>query len=335
MNISTIAKICGVSTTTVSRILNNKPDVSPETREKVIRVMNELEFRPMIVSGQHEKIGVVTPVVSFPEFMGELMNGLMEIAYSMDKNLTLIPENDKKLIQSTDIKHYCRSNGLQGMIVINPPIRSKLPQQLMEQGIPHVIIAASFRDSDVSWVDVDNIGGCKEAVSHLIKLGHERIALFYGSKGSHRCEDDRILGYMEALQEHGIEPDPQLAFAIDGNGIDLTWTIENMLRMEHPPTAVFCTNFRRTLKVTQHLQKLNVRIPDDISIAGFGDYDVSPLMTPPMTTVHQPIYEMGKKAAQVFAEMLDMEKYTKRQVCLPTSLIIRKSTKARNGGMGI
>jgi LacI family transcriptional regulator len=191
MNIAKIAELCGVSVSTVSRILNNKPDVNPQTRDRVISLMNEYGFRPTIVAGKHEAVGLVMQNVSNKEFIGELINGITESAFAFGRNITLISPSGKYLKETDNIAHYCRSNGLCGMMVIDPPLSSKLPQALVDNHIPHIIIASTYRDTDISWVDVDNMGGSKEAMSHLIKLGHRRIGLFRG-KPSHQLHFEDI-----------------------------------------------------------------------------------------------------------------------------------------------
>ncbi|TBL70824.1 LacI family DNA-binding transcriptional regulator [Paenibacillus thalictri] len=322
MNIREIAQLCGVSTSTVSRILNNKPDVSQETRDKVIGIMNQMNFLPTVTTNSRQSIGIVTPLVMFPEFMGELMNGIMEAAFSLNQTLTLIP------IVQTDaqnIMHFCRSNSLHGMIVINPPLSSRLPEELKEHEIPHIILAATIRDSEISWVDVDNLGGTKEAVNHLIQLGHKRIALLH-TKGS-RCEEDRILGYKQALADHGIPLDPALMYEKPTGNSDLISPVSRLLQLEQPPTAFFSTSHRETLNLLSAFNELGVSVPERISLAGFGDYEVSALTKPPLTAVNQPIYEMGRAAVFAFQEILVMEKYEKRQIMLPTRLSVRHSTR--------
>ncbi len=327
MDIRTIAQLCGVSKSTVSRILNNKADVNPKTREKVINKMNELEFRPMIASNRHETIGVVTSSSFFPEFLGELMNGIIETAYALDKSLTFIPYTQSHLVQTTDMKHYCRSNNLSGVMVVNPPTHSKLAFKLMEQEIPHVVLAASLRDTNITWVDVDNLGGCKEAVAHLIKGGHRSIGLMHGVADDSYFQIDRKAGYIEALRESNIEINPNNIFEIESRSMNLNSPILHMLQSDDPPTALFCTNFRDTLNVLGSLQSLNIKVPEEISLIGFGDYDMSPLTTPPMTTVHQRIYDMGKTAVNVLQEQMNSKKYMKQQITIPTKLIVRKSSK--------
>jgi LacI family transcriptional regulator len=326
LNIKKIAEMCDISTSTVSRILNNKPDVNHETRDRVISMMNEIGFRPTVVTNRNETIGVVTPVVAWPEFMGELMNGIMDTVYSHGKHLTLIPMRGKSLNEVDDISHFCRSNGLCGMMVINPPSDSKLPKGLVDHEIPHVIIAASYRDTNISWVDVDNIGGCINAVNHLIHQGHRRIALFHNI-AANPCELDRIQGYKEALIINGIQTDNGLMVEMN-NHMDLSEQILQLMSKTDRPTAIFCTTYRGTLGVFKHLQKLNISVPDNISIVGFGDYDVSPLTNPPMTTVHQPIYEMGKIAAEIFEQLINQKHYKNIQRLLPTQLMIRNSSKS-------
>ncbi|MBW7457039.1 LacI family DNA-binding transcriptional regulator [Paenibacillus sepulcri] len=328
MNIKKIAENCGVSVSTVSRILNNKPDVNTVTRDKVIQFMNEHGFRPTVVTNRQDTIGIITPAISFPEYMGELMNGIMETAYSLDMHLTLIPYAGKALHESKDIAHFCRSAGLQGLLVINPPLKSGLPDSLVQFGIPHVVLAASYPDSDITWVDIDNVGGCREAVRHLIRLGHKRIALFHAPI-LHPCDRDRVNGYQEAMLAEGLQVDPNWIQELDPRE-DQLQTVKHMLH-KAGPTAIFCTTYRGTLAVSSQLQKLGIRVPDEISLAGFGDYAVSPLMNPPMTTVHQPIYSIGQTAVTAFDQLLRQKTYKKIQTTLPTRLIVRDTTKEASG----
>ncbi|MBM7567190.1 substrate-binding domain-containing protein [Paenibacillus sacheonensis] len=325
MNIRKIAEMCDVSVSTVSRILNNKPDVNAETREKVIRFMNEHGFRPTVVTNRQETVGIVTPVVSFPEYMGELMNGIMEKAYSLGLYLTLVPYEGRAFKDAGSAAHFCRSNGFKGLIAINPPLQSSLPQALVAGGIPHVVVAASYPNSDVSWVDVDNADGCRQAVRHLLELGHRRIALLHAPV-AHPCEADRVRGYYEAMRLGGIEVGSGWVQELDANREPVKDTVRKMLQ-EAKPTAVFCSTYRGTLAVSGGLQELGLRIPEDIAVAGFGDYDVSPLMNPPMTTVHQPIADIGRMAVTVFDKLLRQEDYARIQTLLPARLIVRASTK--------
>ncbi|MFC0212950.1 LacI family DNA-binding transcriptional regulator [Paenibacillus chartarius] len=325
MNIRKIAELCGVSVSTVSRILNNKPDVNAETRNKVIRLMNEHGFQPTIVANRQDTIGVITPTISFPEYMGELMNGMMETAYSLDMLLTLIPYAGKALNETNDLAHFCRSNGLKGLLVINPPLNSQLPEALVRNRIPHTILAASYPHTEVSWVDIDNAGGSRAAVEHLIALGHRRIALFHAPI-LHPCDVDRVQGYNNALKDAGIAPNPALVYELDAEADRLHETLKKVWKEERP-TAMFCTTYRGTLAVSSELQRLGIKVPDDVSVAGFGDYAVSPLMNPPMTTVHQPISGIGKAAVQQFERLLQRESYEPVQTVLPARLIVRDSTK--------
>ncbi|MBB3128652.1 LacI family transcriptional regulator [Paenibacillus rhizosphaerae] len=325
MNIRKIAELCNVSVSTVSRILNNKPDVNAKTREKVIRLMNEYGFQPTVVTNRQEMIGIVTPVVSLPEYMGELMNGIMEKAYTLDLYLTLVPYHGKVFKDAGSVAHFCRSNGLKGLIVINPPLQSSLPQALVASRIPHVVVAAAYPKTDLSWVDVDNADGCRQAVRHLLQLGHRRIVLFHAPV-IHPCDADRVRGYYEALQQEGIEVNPSWIQELNAYREPVKDTVKRVME-EIKPTAVFCTTYRGTLAVSGELQVLGLRIPEDIAIAGFGDYDVSPLMNPPMTTVHQPIANIGRTAVIVFDELIRQDDYVRIQKLLPARLIVRASTK--------
>jgi LacI family transcriptional regulator len=325
MNIAKIAELCGVSVSTVSRILNNKPDVNPQTRDRVISLMNEFGFRPTIVAGRHETAGLVLPLVSNKEFIGELITGITESAFAFGRNVTIIPPRSKELQDIDNIAHYCRSHGLSGLMVINPLLSSRLPHALRDNRIPHLIVAGTYRDTDISWIDVDNVGGSKEAVNHLIALGHRRIAMFHG-KLNDACGRDRLQGYREAMVEAGFGHDPTLELEDSLGGQSLGSALLPMLRSANPPTAIFVSTYRKTLRVLNCLQEAGLHVPGDISVAGFGDYDVSLLTDPPITSVHQPVYEMGKRAIAMFDELANQSEYEQQSYMLPTELIVRKST---------
>ncbi|WP_407267786.1 LacI family DNA-binding transcriptional regulator [Radiobacillus sp. PE A8.2] len=329
MNIRIIAKACDVSPSTVSRILNNKPDVNPETRKKVIETMDEMGFRPSLVSGNHESIGIITPQVIFTEFMGELLIAIMETAYSINKNLTLIPIGGEGLREGENITHFCRQRGLSGIIMIAPPIESKLPQQLSETDIPHVIVAGTYKEKNISWVDVDNTGGVDEAITYLMESGHRRVALI-NSKLYTQCLKDRVDGYYKAHKRYEIEPDPNIIFETVDAGMNLSDVVGYLVKSPNPPTAIFCTTYRDSISVLNQLQKEGVKVPEEISVAGFGDYQVSPYTNPPMTTVHQPIYEMGRSAINLFNEIRNGDRRENKYEMLSTKLMIRDSTRALN-----
>jgi LacI family transcriptional regulator len=327
MNIRDIADKCGVSVSTVSRIINNKPDVKPETREQVINVMNEAGFRPSFKIVRNDTIGIVMQRKhDVPDFTGELIIGISETAFSLKKTITIISPDDDGLRNPDNVAQYCRINGLCGMMVIAPWLDSGLPQALAINRIPHVIIAASYPDTDISWVDVDNMNGSSTAVKHLIENGHRRIAMIHTPVLS-ILDVDRIQGYRNALQDSGILYDEKLIFEITNHSMDLANSLKWMMDQEQRPTGIFCSTYPITLHVLNALQGLGYRIPEDVSLIGFGDYDVSPLLTPPMTSVHQPVRDLGKTAMVVMGELLQQEHYSKQQRVLNTRLIIRKSTR--------
>jgi LacI family transcriptional regulator len=325
MNIHTIAKLSGVSVSTVSRILNNKPDVNPKTRDNVLKVMNDTGYSPMVTVNRQEKIGVVTPFVFLPEFVGDIMTGIMETAYSYGKALTLIPSTGGILNEHVDLKHYCRINGLCGLIFIAPPADFKFPKLLVQERIPHVIVASTYEDEEISWVDVTNERGVKEAVNHLIENGHRRIGLI-NSNHDTQCLIDRTNGYYEAFEKYGMKPNQKLIIENFERG-KLFEAVDAMLNSATIPTALICTTHRETLGILEHLKSNNVKVPEDISLIGFGDYQVSPLTNPPITTIHQPVYELGRTAVKVFEELCNQDVYCSIQKELPTRLIIRQSTK--------
>lgn len=175
MNIRSIAEMCGVSPSTVSRILNNRPDVSAETREMVIQAMNRGGYTPLVRANNSRTIGIVTPNSLFAEFMGQIMSGLMETAYSFGSKLMLLSIDDRDLRNASDSSHFCRVNGLSGMIVVAPSLDSRLPARLLESNVPHVVVASTYRESEICWVDVDNVGGVRATWKSLRRTVYRLI----------------------------------------------------------------------------------------------------------------------------------------------------------------
>lgn len=253
-----------------------------------------------------------------------LLTGISEEA-GRTKNIELVilPHNE-------EFSHFVNAGAFDGFIIVGPSAPEM--ERLMKTpllSIPHVIVSASsdmMRERGFIFIDSDNVQGAYEAVTHLIKLGHRRIIYSGGRADRFNCMD-RLKGYKKALSDNGIDVDPLLINeVIHKIGEEVNVFIESLLAGNIGFTAVFAGGLGLALESMKFLQNKNLRIPEDISVVGFDDFETAMFMSPPLTTVRQPISEMGTEAVKMLTDQFRGEKLKNKHVCLDTELIVRKST---------
>ncbi|MCD6220501.1 substrate-binding domain-containing protein, partial [Candidatus Calescamantes bacterium] len=242
--------------------------------------------------------------------------------------LVILSPLEKSLLELYHQEH------LDGMMFITPSRRDiKEIKELPLQHIIHVIVGSSFqslKQNNYILVDTDNIGGAFKAVEYLIRLGHKRIA-YIGGNPEKSNSRDRLKGYKKALRRHRIGFDVSLMFEVKkGNYSDSAYEITNsLLETQSPPTAIFAGGFSLALGVMKAIKERGLKIPENISVVGFDDYELGSHLSPPLTTVRQPIYELGKIAGKRVLEQINYGRIKKRETILPTELIIRGSCSKR------
>jgi len=327
-----VAKFADVSITTVSRVMNDASKVNPETRERVQKAMRKLDYNPSRVAqrlraskGHSKLLGLIIPDIQ-NQFYSHIVRGIEDVAYRKDYAVILCntDENPNKEKFYLDV---LMSESVDGVIL--PPIHqySKVVEDMIETGLPIVCVDRKLARSAVDTVVVNNEKGGRIAVEHLIQLGHKRIGLLTSSPQFSSFEE-RQRGYEKVLYESGIEIDENLIKEGDprssGNARDLA---NELLNLDSPPTAIFAANNLMTLGVLEAINNANINIPDDMSIIGFDDMPGLPSISSPLTTVKQPGYEMGRRAAELMFQRIEDPKRETVQIILEPSLIVRKSTK--------
>lgn len=333
LTIRQIAKLAGVSRSTVSRVINDHPSVSPETREQVLQVVAETGFHPdpiarSLSSRRADIIGLVVPLAIqslFEDpFFPRLMQGISKGCDSHDYTLTLF------LLHSLEeeAKLYARISRrqlLDGVIVTATRGGDPLIPQLITNQIPFVM-HGRHEDPRVSFVDIDNVTGAHTAVTHLVRLGRRRIALITGPSGSLAAED-RKRGYLDALQQRRVPVDRSLI--IHGDFTE-TSSYEAMQRLlPYEPDAVFVASDSMALGALRALREAGKRVPDDIAMVGFDDMPQAATADPPLTTIRQPIQRTGALAVEMLIDILENGAEPARRVILPTELVIRASCGSR------
>ena len=358
LTIQDIARLAGVSKATVSRVLNQKPDVDPATRERIMRIMEEQSFVPSITAsglanGRSRLIGVLIPSLTWP-LIPEMMRGVAEVVGKTSYELVLYSINDinHERDRSDVITRILSTKLTSGLLAIYPGHSSQYLTKLHRQGFPVVLIDDQILPPPgTPWIGSDNYNGGYEATCHLIELGHRRIGHIQGPV-KYQCSHDRYQGYCDALREAGIEPDPALVLQGDFMPPSGRVNAHALFSLEDRPTAIFASNDYMAYGVMAAAEEHGLRIPDDVSVVGFDDTYPSALMQPPLTTVRQPFFEMGQRAIKLMLSLLEAPAQARGvggwsthspapasgsatqsqdepvRIQLPTSLVVRASCSA-------
>jgi len=329
LTIRQIAKLAGVSRSTVSRVINDHPNVSPETREHVLQIVAETGFRPdpiarSLSSRRAGIIGLVIPLAIqslfedpfFPRLMQGISKGCNRHDYTLSLFLLHTLEEEARLYP-----RISRRQLLDGVIVTATRGGDPLMPQLIANRVPFVL-HGRHEDPRVSFVEVDNVGGAHAAVTHLIRLGRRRIALITGPSGSLAAED-RKRGYLNALVERRVPVDESLI--VHGDFTD-TSSYEAMQRLlPKGPDAVFVASDSMALGALRALREAGKRVPEEVAVVGFDDLPQAATADPLLTTIRQPIQRAGVLAVEMLIDILENGMEPARRIILPTELVIRAS----------
>jgi LacI family transcriptional regulator len=332
LTIRQIAKLAGVSRSTVSRVLNDHPSVSREKREQVLHVIDETGFHPdpiarSLSSRRSHIIGLVIPLAIrslfedpfFPRLIQGVSQGCNAHDYTLSLFLFHSQKEEKKLY-----RRISRKQLLDGVIVTATRAGTPLIPRLLESEMPFVI-QGRHEDSRVNYVDVDNVTGATTAVTHLLRLGYRRIATIAGPDDN-AAAHDRNRGYLAALQDRGRPIDDHLIVSGD---FTQSGGYEAMQRLlPHKPDAVFVASDAMAMGALGAIRAAGLTVPGDMALVGFDDLPQSAMADPPLTTVRQPIQRVGALAVKTLIDILQNGPDLPRRLILPTELVIRDSCGA-------
>lgn len=328
---STIAQIAakaGVSIPTVSRVLNNRPDVAPETRKRVEQAIEESGFIRSRVKNalRRESSGIIDMIV--PDFDApysvEIVRGVEAVLERTELRLALSFTHDTIQLEKRWLAKVMDGT-TDGAILVLARGQSERLNELQRHRIPFVVVDHRGElGADVPSVGATNWSGGRAATEYLISLGHRRIAVI-GGPTALRCSVDRIAGYRAALEEAGILVDPDLirpGTFMQQTGYEQTCAL---LDLPEPPTAIFAGCDGQAMGVYSALRARGISIPDAMSVIGFDDVPMASIVTPALTTVRQPLIEMGKVATTMLLHLIAEEPLDSMRIELATSLIMRES----------
>jgi LacI family transcriptional regulator len=327
-----IADLAGVSIATVSRVLNGRPDVSSETREAVLEVVRKQGFATnrsarALSGGRTGLVGVTLPIIH-SEYFAQILSGASEALYEQDMRIVLCPtqhEHDREVTLLDRLMHGTTD----AAILLLPSESSDELKALQNRGYPFVVIDPRYPlDEGIPAVSAAHSFGAMAATQHLLSLDHRRIGVITGPRGW-TANEERLNGYHAALASASMGPEPRLVRETD-------FVIESgfaaaceLLDLPDPPTAIFAFNDNVAVGTLRAARERGVRVPEDLSVVGFDDSEQAAIVTPALTTVRQPLAEMGRMAVSLLNRLLDNQRVEALRVELATKLVVRDSTAPR------
>lgn len=330
IKIGDVARAAGVSNSTVSRVLKGqKEHMRPETRNRVLRAIEELGFRPNqlargLVTGKTNTIGVIIPDVSNP-FFGTAIKSCEDVLFDNGYNIILCNTNEN-VDREKQYLDLLISRSVDALAIWGSRIPGDELTALVGDSIPLLTVEFSDEPSAPNHIciNIDNEDGAKAATQHLIEQGRRRIAHLSGPVGRITGQR-RFSGYQKALEENGLEYDPLLVLkgkpSIRGGYQAVLDILKNQ-----SPDAVFCYNDLMAVGAIIAAQQNNLQVPNDLAIVGFDDITLASLVTPPLTTIQIPQRELGSLTGKLLLQSLQDGELLERSILLPVKLQVRASS---------
>jgi LacI family transcriptional regulator len=325
-----IAKHAGVSRSTVSRVMNDHPNVDKETRERVLSVAEQLNYQPNIAArglaaGRTRIIGLVIPMgvsaLFTDPYFPLLIQGISSACNANDHSVMLWlaePEYERRTI-----RQILQAGLVDGVILASALMDDPIMEALLKRDLPFVMVGRHPTNDQVSYVDVENRNSSREMVSYLLRTGYTRVATIAGPKNM-IAGSDRLQGYLAALRERRVAHDPDLIVEGDFTEESGYRAMQRLLPLS--PDAVFVASDAMAVGVLRALREAGLRVPEDMAVAGFDDMPFAAHTDPPLTTIRQPIQRMGAVAAETLIDLIAHPNEQPRRVILPSELVIRSSS---------
>ncbi len=325
--IKQVAERASVSISTVSHVLNGTHYVSPELTERVLRAVQDLGYEQnpvarILAGGRSHVIGILVPDLS-SSYAGQIVRGVDEELSPRHYDLMLYTHRRGKKMASTYTTAFA-SGLVAGLLIIVPEDLGDFFDLLKAQQMPYVLVDPFSTRDPHPIVDSTNRAGAYQATEYLISLGHRRIGFVTGYDFL-ECARERLAGYRAALSDHGLPVDEALIVPGDFSRAVGYQAAQHLLDLPNPPTAIFASNDYMAFGVVDAVRNRGLRIPADFSVVGFDDIPQAAAARPALTTVRQPLSEMGAAAARLLLEIMADARHPSERIRLATELIIRES----------
>jgi DNA-binding LacI/PurR family transcriptional regulator len=334
-----VAELAGVSQTTVSFVLNNVEgaNISEETRQRVLQVARDLNYVPdmaarSLARGRSHNIALVLAQphrqVFIDEYIPNILTGINQVVQGQGfRILVELVDRDRNIDVYSSL---LQSKEAAGIIVNFNYVAAEDIEQIVAcaaQGLPIVSLADIHKD--VYSVSVDKLGGVRQAIKHLVNLGHRRIGcISYAPEGSNPHANDRLHIYRRVLENAGITPDPSWIGYGEYDPETGYQAMKGLLNLSPLPTAFYAMNDVMAFGAISAIQEAGLRIPEDIAIVGFDDIRLARFTTPPLTTIYEPDVDHGRLAAEMLMALIQGKTPVERHIKLATRLVVRQSCGA-------
>ncbi len=333
VTIKEVAKAAGVSTATVSRVLNKACPVDEETRRRVEAATKTLNYFPSALGRnlstlRTEALGMLLPDL-YGEFFSEVIRGADETAQLHRYHMFVSnAHNDRENIVT--MLQMLRGR-VDGVVIMSPHIDATTLRAQLPKDIPVVLLNCQIKNDVCDSINIDNINGARQIVQHLLQHGHREIAIIRGTNNNLDAEE-RLAGYYQALRDAGLEPSEALILHGDFSDVSGYEAAKRILALSPRPTAIFASNDSMAVGVLSALRDMRVSVPQEIALAGFDDIPMARYLSPALTTVRVSIRELGAMAIRKLLEVLRQKSEDKQaHTLLSTTLAIRESCGCAKG----
>jgi DNA-binding LacI/PurR family transcriptional regulator len=324
-----VATRAGVGRGTVSRVINGSPQVSERTRQRVMQAVQELGYVPNMAARAlvTRRTGAIALVISEPEervfgepFFAGVVRGITTVVGESSRQLVLALVQTREQVERLD--SYLTPQHVDGVLVLSSHDSDTLPARLQGRGLPIVLCGRPGEGATMSFVDVDNTGGARSAVEHLMHAGRQRVATIPGPQDM-IAGRDRLAGYCEALRSAGQPVDETLVESGDFSEAGGAVAMRALLERRPDLDAVFAASDPMALGALRALREAGRAVPGDVALVGFDDGPLAALAEPPLTTVHQPMEQIGREMAHMLLSHINDAGPGPSQLVLETDLVLR------------
>jgi len=331
VTIKDVAKKANVSISTVSRVINDSKPVSNEIKQRVLKVIEETGYTPnpvarSLVMKRSQLIGVIVPDIS-NYFIGEILNGVEEIGKMYNYDI-LLCNTYGELTQELRYLNLLKLKQVEGIIFMTWKLQDKHREFFQQSELPIVMINRNTSDFNIPSVCINHYLAAYEMTKYLIKKGHKKIALIRNGRENDVFGIDQFNGYSKALSEEGIKIDDRLIKNGNFKMEEAYNCVKSMIDEGLNPTAIFATSDYMAIGAINCLFDNNINVPNDVSVVGFNDIKLASIYRPKLTTIKQPIYDIGAVAIRVIIKKINGEDINQDKFVLPHELIERESCRS-------
>jgi len=334
VTIRDVAREAGVSVATVSRVFNGSGPVREHTRQRILEVADRLRYVPnstarSLIMRRTGNLGVLLPDL-YGEFFSEVIRGIDGAARACGYHVLLSSSHADRNELVAALR--AMRGRVDGLVVMSPDIDEEGLRANLPESLPVVLLNCAVSGSDYDALTIDNFGGARAMVEHLLALGHRRIAMIAGPARNHDASE-RLRGYRAALEAAGAEFRDEWVLPGDFTESGGHSAAERFLALDPRPTAIFAANDSMAIGAISRLREAGLVVPDDVAVAGFDDIPIAAYVTPPLSSVQVAIAELGSRAVGRLVEAIEEKnQHVRRQEVLPTRLVIRASCGAPRRG---